>query len=53
MQGIFGGFYKLTDNMKTGNRFLKKIRGRAGSDLAGQWCAGPAQIQEGGAGGGV
>jgi hypothetical protein len=24
MQGIFGGFYKLTDNMKIVNKFLKK-----------------------------
>jgi hypothetical protein len=53
MQGIVGRFYKLTEYMKTGNKFLKKIRGRARSDLAGQWRAGPAQIQEGGVGGGV
>jgi hypothetical protein len=44
MQGIFGGFYKLTDKIKTGNRFLEKIGGRAGSDLAGRRHAGLAQI---------
>jgi hypothetical protein len=48
MQGIFGGFYKLTDNMKIVNKFLKKTGRWAGSDLAGQWRAGPAQIQQGG-----
>jgi hypothetical protein len=48
MQEIFGGFYNLTDNMKTVNRFLKKTRRRAGSDLARQLRAGPAQIQQGG-----
>jgi hypothetical protein len=51
MQGIFGGFCKLTDKIKIGNTFLKKIV-RAGSDLAGRRRAGPAQIQrKGGAGG--
>jgi hypothetical protein len=48
MQGIFGGFYKLTDNMKIVNRFLKKTRRQAGSDLARQLRAGLAQIQQGG-----
>jgi hypothetical protein len=52
MQGIFGGFYKLTDNMKIVNRFLKK---KDGSDPI--WPGGgalgrPRSSKEGGASGG-
>jgi hypothetical protein len=53
MQGMFGGFYKLTDNMKTVNRFLKKQEDGLDPIWPGSGALGqPRSSKEGGAGGG-